>query len=132
MKNSWKMVIDDPVDQNERSAESSSSVNLPSNFEKVTEAPNTSKEKVYDNMKSVEDSQFQLHEESNRKRTHTRESINKVPKLIDQKRKHLQKNLSAAQRDKLLFEEAKKEASFRRELGDSLKQSNDNFSESNE
>ena len=66
MKNSWKMVIDDPVDRNERSAESSSSVNLVSNFEKVTEAPNTSKEKVYDNMKSVEDSQFQLHEESNK------------------------------------------------------------------
>ena len=132
MKNSWKMVIDDPVDRNERSAESSSSVNLASNFEKVTEAPNTSKEKVYDNMKSVEDSQFQLHEESNKKGTHTHESISKVPKLIYQKRKHLEKNLSAAQRDKLLFEEAKKEASFRRELSDSLKQSNDNFSESNE
>ena len=117
---------DPPVDRNERSDESSSSVNLASNSEKVTEAPNTSKEKVYFNMKSVDvDLQFQLHEESNRKRKH--ESISKVPKLIDQKRKHLEKNLSAAQRDKLLFEEAKEEVSFRRELSDSLKQLNDNF-----
>ena len=29
-------------------------VNLVSKFEKVTEAPNTSKGKVYDNMKSVD------------------------------------------------------------------------------
>ena len=117
---------DPPVDRNERSDESSSSVNLASNSEKVTEAPNTSKEKVYFNMKSVDvDLQFHLHEESNRKRKH--ESISKVPKLINQKRKHLEKNLSAAQRDKLLFEEAKEEVSFRRELSDSLKQLNDNF-----
>ena len=70
-----------PVDRNERPDELSSSRNLASNFEKVTEGQNTSKEKVYDNMQSVdEDSQFQLHEESNRldsKRKH--ESINKVP-----------------------------------------------------
>ena len=50
-----------------------------------------------------------------------------MPKLTDQKRKHLEKNLSAAQRDKLLFEEAKEEYSFIRELSDSLKQSNDKF-----
>ena len=35
--------------------------------------------------------------------------------------------MSAAQCDKLLFKEAKEKASFRRELSDSLKQSNDNF-----
>ena len=92
MKNSCKMVhpnMDDPppVDRNERSDELSSSGNLASNFEKVTAGQNTSKEKVYDNMQSADvDSQFQLHEESNR-----HESINKVPKLIDQKRKYLEK-----------------------------------------
>ena len=76
-----------PVDRNERSDELSSSGNLASNFEKVTAGQNTSKEKVYDNMQSADvDSQFQLHEESNR-----HESINKVPKLIDQKRKYLEK-----------------------------------------
>ena len=35
--------------------------------------------------------------------------------------------MSAAQADKLLFEEAKEETSFRRELSDSFKQSNDTF-----
>ena len=35
--------------------------------------------------------------------------------------------MSAAQADKLLFEEAKEETSFRRELNDSFKQSNDTF-----
>ena len=45
-------------------------------------------------MKSVEvDSQFLLHEKSNRESKH--ESISKVPKLIDEKRKHLKNNLSA-------------------------------------
>ena len=74
---------DPPIDGNETSGEPSSSVNLSSNFEKVTEAPNISKEKVYDNMKSVDvDSQCQ--EESKRKRKH--ESNNKAPKLIDQKK----------------------------------------------
>ena len=35
--------------------------------------------------------------------------------------------MSAAQRDKLFFEEEKEDASFRRELTDLFKQSNDNF-----
>ena len=54
-----------------------------------------------------------------------------MPKLIDQKRKDLEKVLSPAQRDKLLFEQAKEQASFRPELSDSFKQSNDNFFECN-
>ena len=77
---------DPPVDRNERYDESSSLGNLASNFEKVTEASNTSNKKVYDNMKSVDvDSQF--HEESNRKRKY--KSFNKVPQLIDQKKKKI-------------------------------------------
>ena len=85
---------DPPDDRNERSDKSSSPVILVSNFEKVVVAPNTSKGKVYHNMKSVEvDSQFLLHEEGNRERKH--ESICKEPKLIDEKRKHLQNKLSA-------------------------------------
>ena len=46
-----------------------------------------------------------------------------VPKLIDNKRKHLQKTLSARQRDALLLEEAKEDKSFRRDLTDALKES---------
>ena len=96
---------------------------MASSFQKVTEVSNTIKDKFYDNMKSV-DIYLQLYEESNRKGKH--ESINKVPKLSNQKRKHLEKKLSAAQRDKLLFEEAKEEAYFRRELSDSFKQNQSN------
>ena len=114
---------DPPVDRNERSDESFLSVNLTSHFEKVAEVPNTSKEKVYDNMKSV-DVHSQFRKEIGNLNMNV---LIKYQKLTDQKRKHLEKNLLAAQRDKLLFEEAKEEASFRRELSDSLKQSNDNF-----
>ncbi len=41
--------------------------------------------------------------------TRKRPSANQVPVLIDTKRKHLERNLSAAQRDKLLINEAKEE-----------------------
>ena len=39
-----------------------------------------------------------------------------VPKLIDDKRKHLQKTPSAAQRDELLIKEAKGDALFWKDL----------------
>ena len=65
MENGAPDVGDPPVDRNERPDELPSSGNLASNFEKVTERQNTSKEKVYSNMQSADaDSQFQLHEES--------------------------------------------------------------------
>ena len=37
---------------------------------------------------------------------------NSVPRLIDNKRKHLERQLSAAERDKLLINEAKEKAMF--------------------
>lgn len=43
------------------------------------------------------------------------------------KRKHLEKILSAALPDKLLFKETKEESYFRREFSNSFKQSNDKF-----
>ena len=43
---------------------------------------------------------------------------NVVKKLIDDKRRHLERKLSAAQRDALLLEDAKEEKHFRRELSD--------------
>ena len=44
---------------------------------------------------------------------HTKKrKVNSVPKLIDNKRKHLQEKLSAAQRDELLIKEAKEDALF--------------------
>ena len=47
------MMDDPPVERNEIFDESSSSVNLSSNFEKVTDVLNTSNKKVY-NLKSVD------------------------------------------------------------------------------
>lgn len=44
-----------------------------------------------------------------------------VPKLIDNKRKHLERRLSASKRDALFLEEAKKETVYRRELIDAIK-----------
>ncbi len=53
-----------------------------------------------------------------------------VPKLIDDKRKHLQRSLSSAQREQLLINEAKDDASFRKELTEAMKESNETFSRS--
>ena len=53
-----------------------------------------------------------------------------VPKLIDNKRKHLQKTLSAAQRDELLIKEAKEDALFRKDLAEAMRESTASFSRS--
>ena len=53
-----------------------------------------------------------------------------VPKLIDNKRKHLEKSLSAAQRDQLLIKEAKEDAQFRRDLAEAMRQSTESFAQS--
>ena len=53
-----------------------------------------------------------------------------VPKLIDSKRKHLEKKLSAAQRNELLIKEAKEDALFRKELADAMQESAEFFSQS--
>lgn len=55
---------------------------------------------------------------------------NCVPKLIDNKRKHLEKKLSAAQRDGLLIKEAKEDAQFRKDLAEAMRESTASFSHS--
>lgn len=60
---------------------------------------------------------------------HTRkQKVSCVPKLIDSKRKHLEKKLSAAQRGKLLIKEAKEDALFRKELPEAMQESTESFS----
>ena len=55
---------------------------------------------------------------------HTKKrKVNSVPKLIDNKRKHLQEKLSAAQRDELLIKEAKEDALFGKELAEAMQES---------
>ena len=57
-----------------------------------------------------------------------RKSINQVPKLIDNKRRHLEKTLSAAQRDALFLNEAKEESKFRKDLTDATREATSCFS----
>ena len=52
-----------------------------------------------------------------------------VPRLIDNKQKHLGKTLSAAQRDQLLLQQAKDDAQFRKTLAETLQESNRVFAE---
>ena len=57
-----------------------------------------------------------------------RKSVNPVPRLIDNKRKHLEKTLSAAQRDALLLTEAKEESKFRKDPADATREATSCFS----
>ena len=56
-----------------------------------------------------------------------RKAQNQVPKLIDNKRKHLEKTLSASQRDKMLLDEAKEDSKFRKDLSDCMNRSTESF-----
>lgn len=67
---------------------------------------------------------------SNEATTRKRLASNPVPILIDIKRKHMKRQLSGAQRDKLLMQESKEEKEFRKGLSNSLKESNNIFAES--
>ena len=66
-----------------------------------------------------------VHEKTQRKR----KNVAIVPKLIDEKRKHLEKSLSSKQRDQLLLREAREDAVFRKELCHSIRKSNDQFAD---
>ncbi|XP_057305334.1 uncharacterized protein LOC130642262 [Hydractinia symbiolongicarpus] len=59
--------------------------------------------------------------------TSTPKTTSAVPKLIDNKRKQLERKLSSAQRDTLLLREAKEERSDRKELQEMIKNSNESF-----
>lgn len=59
-----------------------------------------------------------------------RKSSSPIPKLIDDKRKHLERKLSAAQRDQLLLKEAKEDAQLKRDIAEAIRQSNESFSNS--
>ena len=55
---------------------------------------------------------------------------NSVPKLIDNKRRHLERQLSAAQRDKMLLEDSQEDAMFRRDIASAIRESNEMFAHS--
>ena len=54
--------------------------------------------------------------------------MNQIANLIDNKRKHMEKPLSAAQRDKLLLNEAKEDSAFRKNLADATREATASFS----
>ena len=56
-------------------------------------------------------------------------SSNPVPILIDNKRKHLERQLSASQRDQLLINESKEDSQFKRDIAEAIRQSNETFSQ---
>ena len=59
-----------------------------------------------------------------------RKSLNPVPQLIDNKRKHLERLLSLAPRDQLLLEKSKLAALFRKDLTNAIRESNETFAKS--
>ena len=58
-----------------------------------------------------------------------RASFNPVPKLIDNKRKHLERQLSASLRDQLLINESKEDSQFKKDIAEAIRQSNETFSQ---
>lgn len=56
-------------------------------------------------------------------------TANCVPKLIDRKRKHMEKQLSAAKRDQLRISEAKEDAQFPKDLALAMRESTESFDE---
>ncbi len=50
-----------------------------------------------------------------------------IPQLIDNKRKHMERQLSAAQRDQLLLQESKEDSKFKRDMTKAIKQSDQTF-----
>ena len=81
-----------------------------------------------DEIDQIGTSQHLSDEESQSIDNRKRKSVNPVPKLIDKKRKHLEKTLSAAQRDALLLTEAKEESKFRKDLADATREATSCFS----
>jgi hypothetical protein len=57
-----------------------------------------------------------------------RKIVNQIPLLVDSKRKHLAKTLSASQHDKLLLNEAREDSTFRKNLAEATRQSTESFS----
>ena len=59
-----------------------------------------------------------------------RKASDKTIKLVDNKRKHMERELSAAQRDKLLIDEAKEEKQFKKDMAQAMRDSMVSFDKS--
>ena len=59
-----------------------------------------------------------------------RKPENIIPKLIDNKRKHMERQLSAAKRDELLLKESKEDSQFKKDMAAAIRESNRTFENS--
>ena len=59
-----------------------------------------------------------------------RKPENIIPKLIDNKRKHMERQLSAAKRDELLLKESKEDLQFKKDMVEAIRESNRTFENS--
>ena len=57
---------------------------------------------------------------------------NPIPKLIDNKRRHMERQLSASQRDQILMNEAKEDTQFKKDIAEAIRHSNETFAASME
>eukprot|EP00117_Sycon_ciliatum_P038494 scpid36433/ scgid28591/ len=57
----------------------------------------------------------------------TADTPNQIPRLVDNKRKHLEKQLSASKRDQLLIEEAKEDRETKKGMAEAIKESSASF-----
>ena len=64
---------------------------------------------------------------SQKKKKKPRKSSNPIPELIDDERKHIQRQHSSAQRDQLLMNKSKEEACLKKDLTDAIRESNETF-----
>ena len=94
----------------------------------TVEDENGNKRETEDKEDEISDREEILDEEQTLSVATKRKSESQVPKLIDNKRKHLEKNLSAAQRNQLLLTEAKEDSKFRKDLAEAMRQSTTSFS----
>ena len=69
-------------------------------------------------------------DDSNAQCISKRPRIDQAPVLVDEKRKHLERKLSSAQRDSLLLREAKDDAQFKKDMCSAMHESTAAFSES--
>ena len=56
-----------------------------------------------------------------------RKAVDQSVKLIDSKRRHMERQLSLSQKDNIFLEEAKEDRQFRKDMLEALKQSNESY-----
>ena len=99
----------------------------PLSFGISSETLNNKSGRPQDELSENENDDFDDVENSGSQAQKRKSTENAVPLLVDNKRKHLEKNLSAAERDKILINEAKEDKDARNNFTAAMKESNECF-----